>query len=75
MELQSALQDGAGAIGFAGDPRPYRAHITLVRKVSRIAPECEVEPLCWPVSDFCLVRSEGGEYTVLERWPLESGGA
>jgi 2'-5' RNA ligase len=46
-----------------------------VRKARRPA-RLELEPLSWPVREFCLVRSrlsrEGAQYQRLRRWPAGS---
>ncbi len=58
--------------GIVVDQRPYRPHVTLLRK-SKALPELEIKPIDWPVDSFCLVEScstpNGVEYGVIARWP------
>lgn len=83
---QSIHAQVAAAIPVALEDRPYRAHLTLARKLDRASfPQVrawtreqaltEVDgPLSWPVDSFCLFAStrEQGRlvYPVLERFPL-----
>ena len=73
-ELAIDLRTQLETRGFEVEKRPFRAHVTLARKVNRPR---SVEVLAlptWPVRDFALVESEtasgGSEYRVLERWAL-----
>lgn len=56
------------------EKRPYRAHLTLARKVRKAPRSQTIEAIEWPVSEFCLVASQtlptGAEYDVLRAWPL-----
>ncbi|KFI23297.1 RNA 2',3'-cyclic phosphodiesterase [Nitrosococcus oceani] len=74
IELVQQLNQGLTACGYQPEARPYRAHITLARKVAGYFPAREVAPLACPVEHFCLVRSVsypgGVEYQVLRSWPL-----
>ena len=77
-ELWSLAADLRGVLAGCGlepENRPYQAHITLVRKVSRALPVTRVTPIPWSISDFCLVESvsepSGVRYRVLRNWPLE----
>jgi 2'-5' RNA ligase len=67
-DLRSALR----ARDFAADPRPYRAHLTLARKVWRPVTLPPPVPVRWPVEGFALVESRtdpaGSIYTVLQSW-------
>lgn len=69
-QLRSAL----AARGFEPESRPFRAHLTLARKVTHPAASVPFEPLPWPVTDFALVESitdrSGSVYTPLATWPL-----
>ena len=66
--------------GFSPDIKPFRAHLTLARKVHAVrAAECEwPRALTPPVSVRCdrfmLMRSDPGEsgsiYSVVAEWPL-----
>jgi len=78
-----ALVDGLGAaLGKAGipfDARPFKAHVTLLRKADcmKFGGQNEnpaLEPIRWSARDFVLVRSslrpEGARYERLAGWPL-----
>lgn len=60
--------------GFEPDRRPFRAHLTLARKMPPPGDLPSVPPIAWPVAEFCLVRSDldrrGARYTVVRRFPL-----
>jgi len=72
--LVADLRTGLARGGFEPEQRPYRAHLTLARKVWRPVSLPPPEPVRWPVREFTLVESrtdpEGSVYTVLETWPL-----
>ncbi len=72
--LVETLHLGLEPCGHRPDNRPFRAHVTLMRKAATPPPELRVEPLHWPVREFCLIRSEtlpeGARYRVLRTWPL-----
>lgn len=76
IRLADQLQSGARACGLSLDDRPYRPHLTLMRKTSRAPENMSIEPLRWFVSRFVLVRSvsvpEGVRYEVINEWPLLS---
>jgi len=72
--LTNSLRDKLLADGFAIEPRPFAAHVTLLRragKASRLPPLPAVE---WPVDEFTLVRSrlsqKASSYEVLARFGL-----
>lgn len=73
-DLVRQLNEGLTACGHRPDPRPYRAHLTLARKVAGYFPDRQVAPSLWSVKQFCLVQSvthpAGAEYRILRRWPL-----
>ena len=73
--LESMLRKALAACGHAPESRPFRAHITLARKVRGPLGETTHAPLRWPVSDFHLVASQtlpqGARYRPLVSWPLE----
>jgi 2'-5' RNA ligase len=73
------LVDSLGAAltagGFAPDLKlPYRAHVTLARKVRRAARVPPIAPRTWTFDSFALVESrtrpEGSDYTVVASYPL-----
>lgn len=73
-QLVGLLRSGAEACGLEFDRRPYKAHLTLARKV-RHKPGRLVDQACdWRIKQFVLIRSvlspKGAQYEVLHRWPL-----
>jgi len=77
--LVDQLRAALAARGFEPESRPFRAHMTLARKVAHPVTLEAFEPLRWPVADFALVESitdrAGSVYTPLDRWNLQSCGA
>jgi len=73
-ELVQGLRAGLAARGFDTERRPYRAHLTLARKVGRPPALAPTEPVHWPATEFALVESiterTGSVYRQLETWPL-----
>lgn len=56
--------------GFALEDRPFAAHVTLIRKAN---PPKSIPPLPavpWAAAEFALVRSAGGRYETVHRFPL-----
>jgi len=78
--LAVALRDAAIAAGFAPDIKPFRAHLTLGRKI----PAASAEKFVWPQriwpgfvvrgDHFALMQSrrDGSQsiYSVVDEWPL-----
>lgn len=78
--LSLMLQEAASAAGFTPDMKPFRAHLTLARKISPTA----AQKISWPqkispgfvVSGdrFALMESRRGEqgsiYSVIDEWRL-----
>lgn len=77
LALAFKLRAVAEDCGIEADTRPYRPHVSLMRKVTRQPHWPEVEPIEWPVREFVLCQSheteKGTRYEVLQRWPLGSG--
>jgi RNA 2',3'-cyclic 3'-phosphodiesterase len=79
-ELAEQLGSAAVAAGFTPDIKPFRAHLTLARKIlAASAAQCEwPRPLAPPVlvrcDRFVLMESRRGEsgsiYSVVDSWPL-----
>jgi 2'-5' RNA ligase len=79
-ELSIALGEAAVAAGFSPDIKPFRAHVTLARKIS--AAQAATVP--WPLplepptlmraNRFVLMESRrddaGSIYSALDSWPL-----
>ena len=74
FDLVGELKRASQSCGFEPERRPFRAHLTLARKVTRRQVSMAIETPVWSVRNFCLVESRtlpsGAEYTVLRSWPL-----
>jgi 2'-5' RNA ligase len=72
--LQLLLQQGIARTGMELDDRPFKPHMTLMRKVSPAPRLPTLEPIDWPIEQFALVesvtRSAGAVYRVLRLWEL-----
>jgi 2'-5' RNA ligase len=73
IRLQSRLEEGLRARGFALDDRPFAAHVTLARKIALPVPPAPMPPIRWRAGEYVLARSETGtgRYSVMEAWPLD----
>jgi len=71
VSLVDQLTEIATQQHIALDQRPYKPHVTLLRKAKK-PPGLEFSPIDWHAKHFCLVESVstpvGVEYRVLERW-------
>lgn len=79
FDLVEKLSRALKAAGIPFDARPYKAHVTLLRKADcgKFREENEnpaPEPIRWSARDFVLVKSSlgpgGARYEQLARWPL-----
>lgn len=72
--LASALKCELTAAGFTPDPKPFRPHVTLARKVPPGTPDRAMQSVLWSCAEFALVESRtgpgGSSYSVLNSWPL-----
>ncbi|MEX0959040.1 MAG: RNA 2',3'-cyclic phosphodiesterase [Burkholderiales bacterium] len=73
--LAEQLSAGGGAAGFEPELRPYKPHVTLLRKAQcRPLQWTPSAPIEWRVERFVLVRSilhrEGAIYEEMAHWPL-----
>ncbi|MEJ2577123.1 MAG: RNA 2',3'-cyclic phosphodiesterase [Gammaproteobacteria bacterium] len=72
--LVARLGARLAAVGYPAESRPFRPHVTLARKVRRLADARLVQPLFWRCADLALVESLARpappRYQVLEHWPL-----
>ncbi|MGE0080735.1 MAG: RNA 2',3'-cyclic phosphodiesterase [Thiohalomonadaceae bacterium] len=72
------LHAGVACCGLVPEERPFRPHLTVMRKARRAPATEPFEPVPWVVDDFVLVESvtspEGSSYQVLRRWPLQAAG-
>jgi 2'-5' RNA ligase len=72
----ASLRRELEACGIDLDDRPFRPHVTLLRKVHGrpVFPPRLTAAVEWPVVDIHLVESvthrEGAAYRVIETWPL-----
>jgi len=78
-ELMAYLRRTLTRCGFELDNRPFRPHVTLLRKAHGKAgfPPLLAPPVEWPVTQIHLVASlthpEGAEYRIVGTWPLANG--
>jgi RNA 2',3'-cyclic 3'-phosphodiesterase len=60
--------------GVVLDPKPFRPHVTIARKVSQAPVLQAMSEFVWRVREFQLMHSvtaaAGAVYTVLDAWPL-----
>jgi RNA 2',3'-cyclic 3'-phosphodiesterase len=72
--LSAALKDAAAAAGFSPDLKPFRAHVTVARKVMHAPRENALRALLWRFDDFALIDSRteasGPVYSVIECYSL-----
>jgi RNA 2',3'-cyclic 3'-phosphodiesterase len=72
--LQILLQEGIARAGMELDDRPFKPHMTLMRKVSPAPRLPTLEPIVWQVKHFALIESVthsvGAVYRVLKIWGL-----
>ena len=74
QDLVNQLQNGLLSCDYRPESRPFKVHLTLMRKANRVRKFPVIKPISWSVKDFCLVRSnleaDGAFYEVVERWSL-----
>ena len=72
--LHRELGSRLGECGFEPEKRPFRPHVTVLRKYREAPPQPAFASIHWPVTDFSLVESRsvknGVQYRVLESYPL-----
>lgn len=78
IRLQSLLHEGLMQCGMELEDRPFKAHMTLMRKASLAGRIGAIDPIDWRVECFVLVESathsDGAVYRVLKTWKLRCGG-
>jgi 2'-5' RNA ligase len=71
--LVEALRSELRLRGFTPEARPFKAHVTLARRVVQPPAEVPVAPLRWPVQGLALVQSlterAGSRYVQIAAWP------
>lgn len=70
--LVERLQLALHRAQFILEPRSFAAHVTLVRKGRAPRALPPLPAVQWPVHEFSLVNSTGGDYQDLERFRLAS---
>jgi 2'-5' RNA ligase len=79
IALARTLQDLLAKRGFTPDLKPFRPHVTVVRKVSSASRSASMHPVTWCFTELALVESrtlpEGALYSVVETFSLCSAGA
>ena len=75
-ELARRLTIETAAAGFSPDLKPFRAHVTVARKVARAPRAIDMRQVLWSFDAFALVESrtlpEGPVYSVVESFVLGS---
>lgn len=73
-ELAQALRAQLSAGGFSPDIKPFRAHVTVARKVTHPGPSLQMQPVSWHFGSFALIESRtlesGPVYSVVEVYAL-----
>ena len=73
--LARRLADALAQRGFTPDLKPFRPHVTVVRKVSRPGSLGKMHPVVWRFTELALIESrtlpEGPLYSVVESYPLD----
>jgi RNA 2',3'-cyclic 3'-phosphodiesterase len=72
--LARGLQQLLTRSGFAPDLKPFRPHVTVVRKVVRSGPLGKMHPVLWRFTELTLIESrtlpQGALYSVVESHAL-----
>jgi RNA 2',3'-cyclic 3'-phosphodiesterase len=72
--LATALKSRLTAAGFAPDLKPFRAHVTLARKLPHGTQDRALQSVLWTFTQFALVDSRteahGSMYTVVQTFRL-----
>jgi RNA 2',3'-cyclic 3'-phosphodiesterase len=69
--LVETLSKVARKLDIPLDERPFKPHVTLVKKATKLTP-LSFKPIIWQSNSFCLVEScripSGIEYRIVEKW-------
>ena len=72
-DLHQALKHISHDLGFHTEERPYKPHVSLLRK-AKTQPEQAIKPIPWKVDRYCLIESKlkdnGVQYEILEEFQL-----
>ena len=74
LSAERTLREALRARGFELEERPFKPHVTLVRKADRTLAPAAIEAVAWPVREIALVSSElgSGSYKTVATWPLKA---
>lgn len=76
--LADGLRQRLVSVGLKPDIKPFVPHVSLARKVRRVAALGNFGPVAWAAKDFVLVSSvtgdSGSEYSPLATYALGAGG-
>ena len=72
VDIVGRLRSLARSLGLKVENRPYRPHVTLVRKVRHLHQPPSIEPVTWLVNGICLVESVPVKgryrYRIVQQW-------
>ncbi|HEY0768678.1 MAG TPA: RNA 2',3'-cyclic phosphodiesterase [Steroidobacteraceae bacterium] len=72
--LAATLKNETTAAGFSPDLKPFRAHVTVARKVAHAPTALALQPVLWRFDAFALIESRtdpaGPVYSVIESYLL-----
>jgi 2'-5' RNA ligase len=72
--LSATLKNETAAAGFSPDLKPFRAHVTVARKVAHAPSVLALQPVLWRFHAFALIESRtdpaGPVYSVIESYLL-----
>ena len=72
--LAATLKSETVAAGFSPDLKPFRAHVTVARKVAHAPSALALQPVLWRFEAFALIESRtdpaGPVYSVIESYLL-----
>ena len=72
LDFQARLVDALNTGGIGHDPKPWKLHLTLYRKMRTPPPTMDFEAVRWRLAGFSLVESisvnRGVEYHDIAQW-------
>jgi len=78
VELQGRLSGWLQSIGLPLEERPFKPHLTLLRKATGKVDAASIESIRWPIDEYVLVQSipceTGTRYEIRGRFPLVGSG-